>query len=115
MFGSGRDNNFTRPNDKGEFEVADGISSTVFRAILVRSSNPYAGSLLFVGRRSLLSLISLRLCLRAVCVIFKDFEEETVPSSGHILDAASFTLQPPPELASDGVLIIHHDYPLLLM
>ncbi|XP_053740998.1 BTB/POZ domain-containing protein 10-like isoform X1 [Synchiropus splendidus] len=34
MFGSGRDNNFTRPNDKGEFEVADGISSTVFRAIL---------------------------------------------------------------------------------
>ncbi|KAM8891254.1 BTB/POZ domain-containing protein 10-like isoform 1-T1 [Spinachia spinachia] len=34
MFGSGRDTNFTRPNDKGEFEVADGISSTVFRAIL---------------------------------------------------------------------------------
>ena len=36
MFGSGRDHNFTRPNEKGEFEVADGISSTVFRAILVR-------------------------------------------------------------------------------
>ncbi|XP_063753920.1 BTB/POZ domain-containing protein 10-like [Eleginops maclovinus] len=34
MFGSGRDNHFTRPNEKGEFEVADGISSTVFRAIL---------------------------------------------------------------------------------
>uniref|UniRef100_A0A8C7QQH3 BTB (POZ) domain containing 10a n=1 Tax=Oncorhynchus mykiss TaxID=8022 RepID=A0A8C7QQH3_ONCMY len=34
MFGSGREYNFTRPNDKGEFEVADGISSTVFRAIL---------------------------------------------------------------------------------
>ncbi|XP_068580010.1 BTB/POZ domain-containing protein 10a isoform X1 [Cebidichthys violaceus] len=34
MFGSGWDNNFTRPNEKGEFEVADGISSTVFRAIL---------------------------------------------------------------------------------
>uniref|UniRef100_A0A3P9N0F4 BTB (POZ) domain containing 10a n=1 Tax=Poecilia reticulata TaxID=8081 RepID=A0A3P9N0F4_POERE len=34
MFGSCRDNNFTRPNEKGEFEVADGISSTVFRAIL---------------------------------------------------------------------------------
>ncbi|KAG7274837.1 hypothetical protein CRUP_038810, partial [Coryphaenoides rupestris] len=34
MFGSGRDHNFTRPNEKGEFEVADGISSTVFRAIL---------------------------------------------------------------------------------
>ncbi|CAF88619.1 unnamed protein product, partial [Tetraodon nigroviridis] len=31
MFGSGRDNNFTRPNEKGEFEVADGISSTIFR------------------------------------------------------------------------------------
>ncbi|TNN27570.1 BTB/POZ domain-containing protein 10 [Liparis tanakae] len=37
MFGSGRDHNFTRPNEKGEFEVADGISSTVFRAILVSS------------------------------------------------------------------------------
>lgn len=36
MFGSCRENNFTRPNEKGEFEVADGISCTVFRAILVR-------------------------------------------------------------------------------
>lgn len=35
MFGSGREHNFTRPNDKGEYEVAEGISSTVFRAILV--------------------------------------------------------------------------------
>ncbi|KAJ8412858.1 hypothetical protein AAFF_G00104400 [Aldrovandia affinis] len=34
MFGSGREHNFTRPNDKGEFEVAEGISCTVFRAIL---------------------------------------------------------------------------------
>ncbi|XP_058500692.1 BTB/POZ domain-containing protein 10-like isoform X4 [Solea solea] len=34
MFGSGRDNNFTRSNEKGEFDVADGISSTVFRAVL---------------------------------------------------------------------------------
>lgn len=34
MFGSGREYNFTRPNEKGEFEVAEGISSTVFRAIL---------------------------------------------------------------------------------
>lgn len=36
MFGSGREHNFTRPNEKGEFEVAEGIGSTVFRAILVR-------------------------------------------------------------------------------
>lgn len=35
MFGSGREHNFTRPNEKGEYEVADGISSTVFRAVLV--------------------------------------------------------------------------------
>lgn len=35
MFGSGREHNFTRPNEKGEYEVAEGISSTVFRAILV--------------------------------------------------------------------------------
>ncbi|XP_061420445.1 BTB/POZ domain-containing protein 10 isoform X1 [Lethenteron reissneri] len=34
MFGSGREYNFTRPNDKGEYDVAEGISSTVFRAIL---------------------------------------------------------------------------------
>lgn len=38
MFGSGREHNFTRPNEKGEFEVAEGISSTVFRAILVSIS-----------------------------------------------------------------------------
>lgn len=35
MFGSGREHNFTRPNEKGEYEVAEGIGSTVFRAILV--------------------------------------------------------------------------------
>uniref|UniRef100_A0A671PMU3 BTB/POZ domain-containing protein 10-like n=1 Tax=Sinocyclocheilus anshuiensis TaxID=1608454 RepID=A0A671PMU3_9TELE len=34
MFGSGREHNFTRPNEKEEYEVAEGISSTVFRAIL---------------------------------------------------------------------------------
>ncbi|XP_049505746.1 BTB/POZ domain-containing protein 10 isoform X3 [Panthera uncia] len=34
MFGSGREHNFTRPNEKGEYEVAEGIGSTVFRAIL---------------------------------------------------------------------------------
>uniref|UniRef100_A0A182NLN2 BTB domain-containing protein n=1 Tax=Anopheles dirus TaxID=7168 RepID=A0A182NLN2_9DIPT len=32
MFGSGLD--FTHPNERGEYEVADGISHTVFRAIL---------------------------------------------------------------------------------
>uniref|UniRef100_A0A8B9PXA0 BTB domain containing 10 n=1 Tax=Apteryx owenii TaxID=8824 RepID=A0A8B9PXA0_APTOW len=37
MFGSGREHNFTRPNEKGEYEVAEGIGSTVFRAILVLS------------------------------------------------------------------------------
>lgn len=35
MFSSSLDNNFTRPNERGEFTVAEGISSTVFRAILV--------------------------------------------------------------------------------
>jgi len=34
MFSSSLDNNFTRPNERGEFKVAEGISSTVFRAIL---------------------------------------------------------------------------------
>ncbi|XP_061879647.1 BTB/POZ domain-containing protein 10-like isoform X2 [Entelurus aequoreus] len=34
MFSSGWDNNFPRPNEKGEFEVADGISCSLFRAIL---------------------------------------------------------------------------------
>lgn len=44
MFGAGREYNFTRPNEKGEYEVAEGISSTVFRAILVsmlRFTKPY--------------------------------------------------------------------------
>ena len=35
MFTSSLDYNFTRPNERGEYEVADGISATVFRAILV--------------------------------------------------------------------------------
>ncbi|KAB0338726.1 hypothetical protein FD755_025172 [Muntiacus reevesi] len=34
MFGSGREHNLTRSNEKGEYEVAEGIGSTVFRAIL---------------------------------------------------------------------------------
>ncbi|XP_029657137.1 BTB/POZ domain-containing protein KCTD20 [Octopus sinensis] len=34
MFTSSLENNFTRPNERGEYEVADGISSTVFHAIL---------------------------------------------------------------------------------
>ena len=42
MFGSGREHNFTRPNEKGEYEVAEGISSTVFRAILVGPSAGYS-------------------------------------------------------------------------
>ncbi|XP_051852613.1 BTB/POZ domain-containing protein KCTD20 [Antechinus flavipes] len=34
MFGPGREYNFTRPNEKGEFEIAEGISATVFRTVL---------------------------------------------------------------------------------
>ncbi|XP_076331637.1 BTB/POZ domain-containing protein mrityu isoform X5 [Tachypleus tridentatus] len=34
MFGSSLEHNFTRPNDRGEYEVAEGISATVFCAIL---------------------------------------------------------------------------------
>lgn len=34
MFSSSLENNFTRPNERGEYEVAEGISATVFRAIL---------------------------------------------------------------------------------
>ncbi|KAM4835507.1 BTB/POZ domain-containing protein KCTD20 isoform 1-T4 [Thomomys bottae] len=34
MFGPGREYNFTRPNEKGEYEIADGISATVFRTVL---------------------------------------------------------------------------------
>lgn len=39
MFGSARQHNFTRPNEKGEFEIAEGISGSVFRVVLV-SLNP---------------------------------------------------------------------------
>lgn len=59
MFGSGRDNNFTRPNEKGEFEVADGISSTVFRAILVRMLSLGLHLWLFSSEQ----LYTLHLCL----------------------------------------------------
>lgn len=38
MFGPGREYNFTRPNEKGEYEIAEGISATVFRTVLVRIS-----------------------------------------------------------------------------
>jgi hypothetical protein len=38
MFGPGREYNFTRPNEKGEYEIAEGISATVFRTVLVCSS-----------------------------------------------------------------------------
>ncbi|XP_032074655.1 BTB/POZ domain-containing protein KCTD20 isoform X1 [Thamnophis elegans] len=34
MFGPGREYNFTRPNEKGEYEIAEGISSAVFRIVL---------------------------------------------------------------------------------
>ncbi|KAG6935378.1 potassium channel tetramerization domain containing 20 [Chelydra serpentina] len=34
MFGAGREYNFTRPNEKGEYEIAEGISSTVFHTVL---------------------------------------------------------------------------------
>lgn len=34
MFTSSLEHNFTRPNERGEYEVADGISATIFRAIL---------------------------------------------------------------------------------
>ncbi|XP_019369451.1 PREDICTED: BTB/POZ domain-containing protein KCTD20 isoform X2 [Gavialis gangeticus] len=34
MFGPGREYNFTRPNEKGEYEIAEGISSTVFHTVL---------------------------------------------------------------------------------
>lgn len=37
MFGPGREYNFTRPNEKGEYEIAEGISATVFRTVLVRT------------------------------------------------------------------------------
>lgn len=42
MFGPGREYNFTRPNEKGEYEIAEGISATVFRTVLVRSFLPTA-------------------------------------------------------------------------
>ena len=35
MFGTPLENNMIRPNERGEYEVADGMSATVFGAILV--------------------------------------------------------------------------------
>lgn len=36
MFGSSRDSALVHTNDRGEYEVLDGISATCFRAILVK-------------------------------------------------------------------------------
>ena len=35
MFSHGFDNNYTRPNDRGEFEVAHGVSAEIFSAVMV--------------------------------------------------------------------------------
>lgn len=40
MFTSSMENNLIRPNERGEYEVADGISACVFRAILVSLNSP---------------------------------------------------------------------------
>ncbi|KAF8789084.1 BTB/POZ domain-containing protein 10 [Argiope bruennichi] len=34
MFGSSLENNITRPNERGEYEIGEGISALVFRAVL---------------------------------------------------------------------------------
>lgn len=39
MFGSSRDSTLVHPNERGEYDVLDGISATCFRAILVRKKN----------------------------------------------------------------------------
>lgn len=39
MFTSSVDNNVAHLNERNEFSVAEGLSATVFRAILVRASN----------------------------------------------------------------------------
>lgn len=36
MFGRARQHSFTRPNSKGEYEIAEGIGANIFRIILVR-------------------------------------------------------------------------------
>ncbi|XP_016114456.1 BTB/POZ domain-containing protein KCTD20 isoform X1 [Sinocyclocheilus grahami] len=36
MFGRARQHSFTRPNAKGEYEIAEGIGANIFRVILVR-------------------------------------------------------------------------------
>lgn len=48
MFGPGREYNFTRPNEKGEYEIAEGISSAVFRTVLVRTCLQMEENNLFV-------------------------------------------------------------------
>lgn len=64
MFGPGREYNFTRPNEKGEYEIAEGISATVFRTVLVGRSLFVAPPSPGAGRgRSLESAIKLLLTL----------------------------------------------------
>lgn len=46
MFTSSLENNFTRPNERGEYEVADGISAAIFRSVLVSINFKFSVSLL---------------------------------------------------------------------
>ena len=41
MFGPARQHNFTRPNAKGEYEIVEGISASIFHVILVSDLKLY--------------------------------------------------------------------------
>jgi len=62
MFSSSLDNNFTRPNDRGEFTVAEGISATVFRAILVIPERFLHGTFVFLDVGLSMYIIQKNVC-----------------------------------------------------
>ena len=51
MFTTSLENNFTRPNERGEYDVAEGLTASLFRSILVSYFSPTS------SQPNLLSLI----------------------------------------------------------
>jgi len=58
MFGPGASSgasSITRPNDKGEYEVAEGISANVFAAVLVSSKTEISASISIISRNYIIA------------------------------------------------------------
>lgn len=49
MFTNGVESSMTKPNEKGEYSLAQGVTSEIFSIVLVRITIPHTEVLLLVG------------------------------------------------------------------